>query len=66
MNEQHCDSFENAGQRPRRYAGIPQACQHDMHILQQIEQNDSQGIQKGDEYISQEHFDKLLLQDTRT
>ena len=37
-----------------------------MHILQQIEQNDNQVIQKGDEHISQEHFDKLLLQDTRT
>jgi hypothetical protein len=37
LNEQHGDSFENAEQRSRRYAGIPQACQHDMHILQQIE-----------------------------
>lgn len=33
LNEQHSDSFENSDQRPRRYAGIPQACRHDMHVL---------------------------------
>ena len=47
--------------------GIPQSCRQNQHILSQMEQEQSSNEpRRGDEFVSAEHFDKLLLQDIRT